>query len=235
MKGRPYDPTISTEAFTPREAAISAMESPLTPVALRVLGVLIEKELSTPDYYPMTLNALTNGCNQKSNRDPVMELSEAEVQDGVDELFRHRLAGHASGAGSRAVKIRHAAAEHWGLHRKELAALACLLLRGPQTIGEIKGRTTRMADFADLEDVADALRRLRDQDPSLLAQLPVQPGKKEARMAHLLAGPIDLEALEAQSAPVAPPVSSMRLELDDMKARLEALEEAFDAFRKQFE
>lgn len=209
--------------------------SPLTPVALRVLGVLIEKELSTPDYYPMTLNSLTHGCNQKSNRDPVMALTESEVQDGLDELFRHRLAGHVSGAGSRADKFRHAAAEHWGLGAKEMAALACLLLRGPQTIGEIKGRTSRMAEFADLDDTADTLRRLRDHEPSLLVQLPVQPGKKEARMAHLLAGPIDLEALETEAAPSAPPVSSMRLELEEMKERLEALEEAFEAFRRQFE
>ena len=208
---------------------------PLTPVALRVLGVLIEKELSTPDYYPMTLNSLTHGCNQKSNREPVMALTESEVQDGLDELFRHRLAGHVSGAGSRADKFRHAVAEHWGLETREMAALACLLLRGPQTIGEIKGRTSRMAEFSDLDDTADTLRRLRDNEPPLLVQLPVQPGKKEARMAHLLAGPIDMDALETDAAPTAPPVSSMRLELDEMKERLEALEEAFEAFRRQFE
>jgi uncharacterized protein YceH (UPF0502 family) len=211
------------------------MELVLTPVALRVLGVLIEKDLSTPEYYPLTLNALTNGCNQKSNRDPVMELSETIVQDGMDELIRHRLAGHASGAGSRAVKYRHAAAEHWQLGRQELAVLASLLLRGPQTTGEIKGRTGRMADFADLDEAADALHRLSEGDSPLCMALPVQPGKKEARYAHLLAGPIDLEALAAEEGPVTVPVSSMRLELDEMKARLEALEAEFAAFRRQFE
>ncbi|MDA0874272.1 MAG: YceH family protein, partial [Bacteroidetes bacterium] len=143
------------------------METPLTPIAVRVLGVLIEKDLTTPDYYPMTLNSLTNGCNQKSNRDPVMELSEAIVQDGLDELIRHRMAGHASGAGSRAIKFRHAAAEHWQLSQPELAVLSVLLLRGPQTVGEIKGRTGRMAEFDDLEQVAAVLRRLEERDPPM--------------------------------------------------------------------
>ena len=211
------------------------METPLTPIAVRVLGVLIEKDLTTPDYYPMTLNSLTNGCNQKSNRDPVMELSEAIVQDGLDELIRHRMAGHASGAGSRAIKFRHAAAEHWQLSQPELAVLSVLLLRGPQTVGEIKGRTGRMAEFDDLEQVAAVLRRLEERDPPMCTALPVQPGKKEARYAHLLGGPIDLEALASEEAPVVVPVSSMRLELDEMKERLEALEAAFAAFRRQFE
>lgn len=211
------------------------MDTPLTPVAVRVLGVLIEKDLTTPEYYPMTLNSLTNGCNQKSNRDPVMELSETIVQDGLDELIRHRMAGHASGAGSRAVKFRHAAAEHWQLGQRELAVLSVLLLRGPQTVGEIKGRTGRMAEFDDLEEVAAVLHQLEERDPPMCTALPVQPGKKEARYAHLLAGPIDLEALASEEAPVVVPVSSMRLELDEMKERLDALEAAFAAFRRQFE
>jgi len=213
------------------------MDSPLTDQAVRVLGVLIEKELSTPDYYPMTLNALTNGCNQKSNRSPVMTLEESEVLDAVNELVRHRLAGHASVAGSRTMKYRHAVSEQLGLDQKQRAALATLLVRGPQTIGEVKGHTGRMAAFADLDDTADTLRTLRDHDPSLLVQLPVQPGKKEARMAHLLGGEIDLEALEAesQSQAPAPAASSIRQELEDVKARLAALEEEFAAFRSQFE
>ncbi len=215
-----------------------AMENeltPLSPLAIRVLGVLIEKELSTPEYYPMTLNALTNGCNQKSNRDPVMALQESEVQEGLDELYHQKLAGHASVAGSRSLKYRHAVAEHWGLGQKERAALACLLLRGPQTIGEIKGRTSRMAEFEDLDDTADTLRSLRDHEPSLLVQLPVQPGKKEARMAHVLSGAVDVEELEASAAPAPPPKSALREELEDLKARFDALEEEFRTFRSQFE
>jgi len=208
---------------------------PLSVIAVRVLGVLIEKELSTPEYYPMTVNALTNGCNQKSNRDPVMALQESEVQDALDELYQHKLAGHASVAGSRSMKYRHAATEHWGLDGKQLAALACLLLRGPQTIGEIKGRTSRLAEFEDLDDTADALRALRDNDPPLLVQLPVQPGKKEARMMHLLLGAVDVEIMESQVAHAPIPKSDLRQELEDVQARLEALEAAFEAFRRQFE
>jgi len=208
---------------------------PLSATAARVLGVLIEKELSTPEYYPMTLNALTNGCNQKSNRDPVMALQDSEVQDALDELYHQRLAGHASVAGSRSIKFRHAVSEHWGLNQKQLAALACLLLRGPQTIGEIKGRTTRLAEFDDLEDTAQTLRTLRDNEPSLLLQLPVQAGKKEARMIHLLCGEVDLEALESLEAPSSIPTRDLRHEMDYLQSRLEALESAFDAFRRQFD
>lgn len=213
------------------------METPLSPEAIRVLGVLIEKELTTPDYYPMTLNGLTNGCNQKSNRDPVMMLEESEVEAAVEELVRARLAGHASVAGSRSLKYRHAATEHWNLDVRQRAALAILLLRGPQTIGEVKGRTSRMADFADLDETADALRTLRDMQPSLVVELPVQPGKKEARIAHLLAGPIDLEALEAESNATMDmtPKTSIRQEIDDLKERIQELEAAFAAFRSQFE
>lgn len=214
------------------------METPIKPlsaIAARVLGVLIEKELSTPEYYPMTLNALTNGCNQKSNRDPIMALQESEVQDALDELYHQRLAGHASVAGSRSVKFRHAASEHWGLNRKQLAALACLLLRGPQTIGEVKGRTTRLAEFDDLEDTAQTLRTLRDNEPSLLVQLPVQAGKKEARMMHLLFGEVDVASLESSEAPAPPPKSDLRQDVEDLTARLEALEAAFEDFRRQFE
>lgn len=217
------------------EESLTAQNPTLSPIAVRVLGVLMEKELSTPEYYPMTLNALTNGCNQKSNRDPVMALQESEVQEALDELYHEKLAGHASVAGSRSMKYRHAAAEHWGLNEKQRAALACLLLRGPQTIGEIKGRTSRLAEFEDLDDTADTLRSLRDNDPSLLVQLPVQPGKKEARMTHLLSGEIDLEIMESSAAPSPPPKSDLRKELEDVKERLARLEEEFERFRSQFE
>ena len=213
------------------------MFEPLSSEAIRVLGVLIEKELSTPDYYPLTLNALTNGCNQKSNRDPVVAYQESEVRYALEELQKRRLVGHASGAGSRAEKFRHAVVEQMGLSQKELAALATLLLRGPQTIGEVKGHTGRMADFESLDDTADTLRALRDREESLVVQLPVQPGKKEARIAHLLAGEVDIEALEAEAAAAAPVASGSSLseELDDIKARLADLEEAFERFKAQFE
>lgn len=213
------------------------MSEPLSPEAIRVLGVLIEKELSTPEYYPLTLNALTNGCNQKSNRDPVVAYQESEVRYALEELQKRRLVGHASGAGARAEKFRHAMAEQVGLDERERAVLATLLLRGPQTIGEIRVHTGRMAEFASLDDAAATVRALQDREEPLVVQLPVQPGKKEARMAHLLAGPIDLEALEAESAAALPPASGSSLseELADIKARLSDLEEAFARFRAQFE
>lgn len=210
---------------------------PLSAEAVRVLGVLIEKELSTPDYYPMTLNALMNGCNQKSNRDPVVAYEESEVLDALDELMRRRMAGRASVAGSRTIKYRHALAEQMQLDEKQRAALATLLLRGPQTIGEVRSHTGRMAEFTDLDDAADTLRFLRDMDPALVVQLPVQPGKKEARIAHLMAGEIDLEALEdeAASAVSAAPQSSIRQELDELRERVDELEEELRRFKAQFE
>jgi len=214
------------------------MSEHLSPEAIRVLGVLIEKELATPEYYPMTLNSLTNGCNQKSNRDPVVAYEESEVRYAIEELEKHRLIGHVSGAGSRAEKFRHAVAEKLGLGREERAALAVLLLRGPQTIGEVKSRSGRMADFDSLDATADVLRALRDREDPLVVQLPLQPGKKEARIMHLMGGEIDLEALEEQAAaeasrPVA--TSSLSEEITDMKSRLAALEDAFERFRAQFE
>lgn len=210
---------------------------PLSAEAVRVLGVLIEKELSTPDYYPMTLNALTNGCNQKSNRDPVVAYEESEILDALDELMQRRLAGRASVAGSRTIKYRHATAEQMHLHEKQRAALATLLLRGPQTIGEVRSHTGRMAEFTDLDDTADTLRELRDMEPPLVVQLPVQPGKKEARIAHLMAGEIDLEALESEAAATTPttPQSSIRQELDELRERVDELEAELRRFKSQFE
>lgn len=215
------------------------MHEPLSPEAIRVLGVLIEKELATPDHYPMTLNSLTNGCNQKSNRDPVVAYQESEVRYAIEELEKRRLIGHVSGAGSRAEKFRHAVVENMGLTEKERAALAVLLLRGPQTIGEIKSRTGRTADFDSLDAAADVLRALRDREEPLVVQLPLQSGKKEARIMHLLAGEIDLEALEVEAAAQAShstaASSSLSEEIEDLKSRLAALEQAFDSFRSQFE
>lgn len=214
------------------------MFEPLSPEAVRVLGVLVEKELSTPEYYPLTLNSLTNACNQKSNRDPVVAYQESEVRYAIEELEKRRLIGHVTGAGSRAEKFRHTLAESMGLSERERAALAVLLLRGPQTIGEVKGRTGRMAEFESLDDAADVLRALRDREEPLLVQLPLQPGKKEARLMHLLSGEPDLEAMEAEAeaaAHSAGPTTSLTEELHDIKQRLSDLEEAFDRFKQQFE
>jgi len=219
------------------------MPEPLSPEAIRVLGVLLEKELATPEYYPMTLNSLTNGCNQKSNRDPVVHYQESDVRHAIEELEKRRLIGHVSGAGLRTEKFRHAVVENMGLGGEQRAVLAVLLLRGPQTIGEIKSRTGRTADFDSLDATATVLRALRDREEPLVVELPLQPGKKEVRIMHLLGGDMDLAALEAEagghagsrSGAAAGANSSVTAEIDDLKSRLAALEEAFERFRLQFE
>src|SRR5579859_402125 len=167
------------------------MDIRLTEVEARVLGSLIEKETTTPDYYPLSLNALVNACNQKNNREPVMNLGEDAVRDALNGLQSQRLAGPARGADSRVTKYEHRAQEVFNFTRGETAILCVLLLRGPQTPGELRGRTERMFRFEHLDDVQAALQRLMERDPALVKMLPRQPGTKESRYAHLLSGEIE--------------------------------------------
>ncbi len=160
----------------------------LNDVEARVLGSLVEKDITTPDYYPLSLNALVNACNQKSNRDPVMNLDENAVRSALGTLQDKGLAGPAGGADSRVPKFEHRLQEVFNFTRPELAVLCVLLLRGPQTPGELRGRTERMHGFGDLSEVQSALQRLIDREPPLVAMLPRQPGTKESRYAHLLSG-----------------------------------------------
>ena len=169
----------------------------LTPIEARVLGALVEKDITTPDYYPLSLNALVNACNQKNNRDPVMTLDEDAVRDALSALQSQRLAGPASGADSRVTKYEHRLQEVYNFTRGEIAVLCVLLLRGPQTPGELRGRTERMHRFEDLDQVQAALQRLMQREPPLAAVLPRQPGTKESRYAHLMSGDIDLTAYES--------------------------------------
>jgi uncharacterized protein YceH (UPF0502 family) len=157
----------------------------LTPPEQRVLGCLIEKRWTTPDQYPLSLNALRLACNQSTNRDPVTDYDEGTVRAAAERLSRYGLTRLASGHGSRAVKYRHLAEEALSLGREELAALAVLLLRGPQTPGELRGRAERMHRFEELSDVQSTLQRLMQREPPLVKVLPRQPGTKEARYAHL--------------------------------------------------
>ena len=167
-------------------------ETPLEPHELRVLGVLLEKELSTPKVPPPTLNALVNGCNQSSNRDPVLRLDEAQVQEALDGLRDRRLAATVHAAGSRVLKLAQRITEPHNLSVQEAAILAELLLRGPQTAGELRGRSTRMYAFQDLEEVEAALSLLAEAEPEpLAARLPRAPGTKEVRSAQLLGGPVE--------------------------------------------
>jgi uncharacterized protein YceH (UPF0502 family) len=190
----------------------------LSPVEVRVLGSLIEKDITTPDYYPLTLNALTNACNQSNNRDPVMALGEQAITEGLNGLRERKLAFMFQGADSRVAKFGHRVAESLELARPETAILCVLLLRGPQTPGEIRGRTGRMHEFATLDDTEASLQSLIERAPAaLVAKLPRQAGTKEQRYAHLLGGEIATAAPTA-AAGVEVPYSSPR---EDRIAKLE--------------
>jgi hypothetical protein len=163
----------------------------LTPAEVRVLGALVEKEVTTPDYYPLSLNALINACNQRSNREPVMDLDEVAVRQALHGLEDMRLAGRARLADGRVTKYEHWLGEAFNFSRAETALLCVLLLRGPQTPGELRGRTERMHRFDELADVAAGLQKLMEREPALAAVLPRQPGTKESRYMHLLSGGVE--------------------------------------------
>lgn len=221
------------------------MPDQLSPESIRVLGVLMEKELATPDYYPMTLNALKNGCNQKSSRDPVVSYGDGEVESAISELKRAHLVGRASGAGSRAAKYRHAMAEHLRVNREERAVLAVLMLRGPQTAGELRSRTERMVHFEDLDAVTSLLSALHSREDPLVVELPVQPGRKEARWVHtfVAAPPVETGGAPESEAHVGndvnnntpTPPMSLRDEVAQLRDRVDRLEEELARFRNQFE
>jgi len=201
------------------------MELKLTETEVRVLGSLIEKDITTPEYYPLSLNALVNACNQKTNRDPVMQLDEDAVRDALEGLQQQRLAGPARGADSRVTKYERRLQEVFNFTRAETAILCVLLLRGPQTPGELRGRAERMHRFETLEDVQSALQRLMQREPPLAKVLPRQPGTKESRYAHLFAG----DVVEAESS--APASSTDRRDSGDA-ARIARLEEEVAALRR---
>src|SRR5437870_3044167 len=160
----------------------------LNEIETRVLGALIEKDITTPDYYPLSLNALINACNQKNNRDPIMNLDEESVSTALVSLQERRMAGPAGGADSRVTKYEHRLQEVFNFDRREIAIVCVLLLRGPQTPGELRGRSERMYRFETLDDVQSTLQRLADRQPPLIAVLPRQPGTKESRYMHLFSG-----------------------------------------------
>ncbi len=189
----------------------------LTPAEARVLGALMEKEVTTPEYYPLSLNALVNACNQRSNRDPVMQLSEEDVRAAVHGLEEKRLAGPARGAEGRVAKYEHWLGEAFNLTRAETALLCVLLLRGPQTPGELRGRTERMHNFAEISDVVAGLDKLRTREPALVAVMPRQPGTKESRYAQLLSGTV-----EGWTLPVAGTAAGRDTEQAERMTQLEA-------------
>jgi len=208
---------------------------------VRVLGSLVEKDITTPDYYPLSLNALVNACNQKNNREPVTNLTEEEVRQALSTLQEKRLAGPASGADSRVAKYEHRLQEVFNFTRGEIAVMCVMLLRGPQTPGELRGRTERMYHFETLDDVQSTLQRLLQKDPPLAKMLARQPGTKENRYAHLLAGGIEetevshLEIGPARSATGAGRITNLEAEVSQLKNEIESLKQQFAEFRKQFE
>lgn len=208
------------------------MDLLLDPIEVRVLGCLIEKELATPEYCPLTLNALVNACNQKSNRDPVMLLTDDDVERALGSLA-HRQLAIVSGEGGRVIKYRHFLAEKLGLEPHAQALLAELMVRGPQTPGELRARASRMVDLPDVVTVLGVCLALEDREPPLVTTLPRQPGRKEARYAQLFSGPPDPESQTA-GAP-APSARGPVVPLPDpaTDARLAALEAEVAALRAE--
>src|SRR5580698_8866019 len=190
----------------------------LTPTEARVLGALVEKEITTPEYYPLSLNALVNACNQKNNREPVMALDEAEVRQALHGLETERLAGAVRGD-SRVPKYEHRIQEVFNFTRGEIAVVCVLLLRGPQTPGELRGRTERMYKFDELSDVQTVLQKLMAREPALVKVLPRQPGTKEARYAHLLSGDVQGFEQASSSAHAAAYASASSQATDDPELR----------------
>lgn len=196
----------------------------LHPIEIRVLGALLEKDIATPEYYPLTVNSLQNACNQKSSREPVVAYDETTVQQALELLKNKGLAIRVSGAGHRVDKYGHRLGEKLNLGRRELAVLCVLMLRGPQTVGEIRGRTERMHDFADMEEVEHVLRQLRDRDEPLVAFA------SRGRWAHLFSG--EPEQVEVEAPQVGTPLERRIAALEEEVARLK---DAIDKFQKQFE
>ena len=192
----------------------------LTPIQARVLACLMEKEETTPDQYPLTLNALRNACNQKSSRDPVVNYSEGDVGHALRELESMQLVREEWGA--RAPKYRHQAGKILNLHSRGLALIATLMLRGPQTLGELKSHSQRLFDFDDLDDVQFALGKLESREPPLVVALPKLSGQKEGRYAHLLCGePANTESRVAPATTSRPPTESGLQALEERVSRLE--------------
>lgn len=204
----------------------------LNETEVRVLGSLIEKQLTTPEYYPMTLNALVAACNQKSNRDPVVSYDESTVVAALDTLRDKNLVYTFHGSTSRVVKYKHMFPNVYELDPPEVAVMAVLMLRGPQTVGEIRGRTDRLHEFTSLPEVQETLDKLAHRDEPLVVRLERQIGQKDARYAHLLSGEIDVASLPAARERTVTGGQSERIE--KLESEIEALKNEFAAFRQEF-
>src|SRR5438309_3344153 len=220
------------------------MLTTLTDVEVRILGSLIEKQVTTPEYYPLTLNALTLACNQKNNRNPVTAFTESQVEEALNSLREKNLAYVFHGSTSRVPKFKHVAPEVLHLTPPEMAVMCVLMLSGPQTVGEIRTRGSRLYDFSGLEEVDETLHSLgtKDTDP-MVVKLPRQPGQKDARFAHLLSGEVNIEQLaEEQASGRATRRSSdgeriekLEEQVKTLTSEVESLRQQFELFKKQFE
>jgi|WetSurMetagenome_2_1015567.scaffolds.fasta_scaffold04165_5 uncharacterized protein len=218
----------------------------LTDEEARVLGSLVEKSATTPEYYPLSLNALKNACNQKSSRDPVVEYDESAVARALEGLREKHLVWFVDSADSRVQKYRHRFAEAFDLTEAEAAVLDLLLLRGPQTPGELRGRSDRLHAFAGVEEVESALGALSGRESPLVARLPRQPGRKEHRWTHTLCGAIEMAAEEEPRATREAPVfreirsdrerlAALEAEVASLRQEIQDLREEVAQFRRQFE
>jgi uncharacterized protein len=214
----------------------------LSQIEARILGALIEKQLTTPEYYPLTLNALVNACNQKNNREPVVAYDEKGVNETIESLRDRNLVYVFYGSTSRVPKYKHMLPTVYELNEAETAIMCEMLLRGAQTLGELRGRCERLHQFASLGEVQETLDGLMRRDDPLVVRLPVQPGRKEARFMHLLHGEIDVEALAATPATrtsrvavEAERLEKLEQETAALRGEVESLKQTFDEFRKQFE
>ncbi len=204
------------------------MDCTLNDVEVRVLGSLIEKEITTPDYYPLSLNALTAACNQSSNRNPVTHFDEATIIRALDSLREKKLVHSVDRSDSRVTKYRHVLYEAMNFGRPTIAVVSVLMLRGPQTVGEIRTRSNRLYDFSSLEEVETTLSALISRDPPLVVRLQRQSGQKEVRFAHLLSGEVAAAEPEPQAEPEIDRIGRLEKEVEDLKRQ-------FAEFRKQFE
>lgn len=220
------------------------MATILNDIEVRVLGCLVEKQVTTPEYYPLTLNALTLACNQKNNRNPVTAYSETEVAQALETLREKNLTYVFHGSTSRVPKYKHVMPEVMHLSKPQMAIMCVLMLRGPATVGELRGHGARLHEFSGLEEVEETLNSLVSREPeSLIMRLPRQPGQKEARVAHLLSGEVSIDSIPEETASTrsrarggdSDRVAALEAEVENLKTEVVQLREQFDVFKKQFE
>ncbi|MDQ3062750.1 MAG: YceH family protein [Acidobacteriota bacterium] len=216
------------------------MTEKLTEIEARVIGALIEKQLTTPEYYPLTLNALVAACNQKTNREPVVSYSEQTVQKSLDDLRERNLAYVFYGSTSRVPKYKHILDKVYELDAPEIAVLCVLMLRGAQTLGELRERTGRLYEFSGLGEVSETLDGLMRKDESLVVKLERQPGQKEVRYAHLLSGEVIVTHQLQEKSVSGIQAGNERLanlegELENLRNEFNLLRQSFEEFKKQFE